>query len=583
MIKLRDLIFLLSSFTLINCGGNDQEVQNTEPTQSQPSTEEPIQPEPHTDVIPDSFSFEKIEDTQLQETILSHELTIKGLTSNTTIEIENGEYSINNEEFTTNSGTISNNQKLVVRHISSDSIDIETTSTLIVGGISTTFTSVTRSTQPVTMIPGCRELYDSDCLKTEDWEATLWSDDLTTPINTHPLTKASFFPEADNKEIINISFNGTSYLDPEYRFIKTVNLLGVDTTNTYIAAPILGTGLDFSPENTADCKKITLTLNNIPVDELGAYPEIFTPSTPNSLVTIQEVDQNDQDSSQDFLVSTCIDTTIIIAYTNPGYSAEFDTSNIETDGNISITLENNAIPISISVNNRDHYFNSSFTGFSSNTHFSNTPAPIIDFGYLSQKNQFNIFNFPTILKKQYYSYKASLSQPYYPTCPAQDNKSCYIHVESINHIADETNISIPTTNIGFYSANFIFSEANETLSVIENSFGDANYAILDMEYWGNIDDKYVGLHRLTYFNPQNEGEIQPPPLPPQYQEWVDDGSLRFIEAHLHIYNDSRFSASEYSSVMSRLFSKEGVKAQAESTQTYQLNSLRISEPEEYFW
>jgi hypothetical protein len=90
--------------------------------------------------------------TQVQ----SNTLTVTGLTNPVGISVVNGEYSIegvNNGAFTSAAGTVSNNQKVIVRHTSSMALGGKVDTKLTIGSKSGTFTSTTTGTDPTFTFP----------------------------------------------------------------------------------------------------------------------------------------------------------------------------------------------------------------------------------------------------------------------------------------------------------------------------------------------------------------------------------------------------------------------------------------------
>ena len=101
------------------------------------------------DTIPSTFSFDATTNVALDATITSNQITIKGINRATTITIDNGWYQIG-DKLTSATGSVSANQQVSVQHISANSYDTTTVTTLTIGGVAATFTSRTRvaNTQP---------------------------------------------------------------------------------------------------------------------------------------------------------------------------------------------------------------------------------------------------------------------------------------------------------------------------------------------------------------------------------------------------------------------------------------------------
>lgn len=95
------------------------------------------------DATPDLFTFTNAKDVGLQSEIRSNEITITGINAATSLSITGGEYSINAGAFTNNPVTVSQGDRIVVRHTSSAAYSQKTTTTLNIGGITATFESTT--------------------------------------------------------------------------------------------------------------------------------------------------------------------------------------------------------------------------------------------------------------------------------------------------------------------------------------------------------------------------------------------------------------------------------------------------------
>jgi len=95
---------------------------------------------------PASFAFTDVTKVALGTLQTSTPVTITGINTAVPISVAGGEYSIGcGAEFTTEAGTISNNQTVCVRHTSAATYAAFTNTTLIVGPFADTFTTVTIS------------------------------------------------------------------------------------------------------------------------------------------------------------------------------------------------------------------------------------------------------------------------------------------------------------------------------------------------------------------------------------------------------------------------------------------------------
>ncbi len=97
------------------------------------------------DSTPDQFTFMD-QSGVAKKTYIEANVTITGINTSATISIVGGEYSLNGGTWTSTNGTVSNNQVVTVRHLSSQYKTTETNTTLTVGGVSDTFTSTTDAT-----------------------------------------------------------------------------------------------------------------------------------------------------------------------------------------------------------------------------------------------------------------------------------------------------------------------------------------------------------------------------------------------------------------------------------------------------
>ncbi|VUD52043.1 hypothetical protein TDB9533_01551 [Thalassocella blandensis] len=97
------------------------------------------------DDTPDAFSFSAQTNVPLDSVAMSNQISISGISVATAISVENGEYAINNGEYTSVAGTIKNGQSVIVRHTTSTDFLTATDSTLTIGGVTATFRSTTEA------------------------------------------------------------------------------------------------------------------------------------------------------------------------------------------------------------------------------------------------------------------------------------------------------------------------------------------------------------------------------------------------------------------------------------------------------
>ena len=95
------------------------------------------------DTTPDQFTFTDVTNVAVSSTQVSNSITISGINTSTSVFVSGGAYSKNGGAFTTASGTALNGDTFRVLHTSSGSFSTAVSTTLIVGGVSDTFTSTT--------------------------------------------------------------------------------------------------------------------------------------------------------------------------------------------------------------------------------------------------------------------------------------------------------------------------------------------------------------------------------------------------------------------------------------------------------
>jgi uncharacterized delta-60 repeat protein len=95
---------------------------------------------------PNAFSFTDVTGVTLASTTISNSITISGMTHAMAISVANGEYSVNSGSFTNTNGNVVNGDNVRVRHTSASTASTSVNTTLIVGGMSDTFTSTTAAT-----------------------------------------------------------------------------------------------------------------------------------------------------------------------------------------------------------------------------------------------------------------------------------------------------------------------------------------------------------------------------------------------------------------------------------------------------
>jgi hypothetical protein len=97
------------------------------------------------DSTPDVFVFASKVGVAKNKLITSDSIIISGINQPATIKIWGGSYSVNGRSFKTQTGSVRNGDRVRIRVKSSSFADMAVTATLMIGGVSGTFTVVTRS------------------------------------------------------------------------------------------------------------------------------------------------------------------------------------------------------------------------------------------------------------------------------------------------------------------------------------------------------------------------------------------------------------------------------------------------------
>ncbi|MBW8184067.1 delta-60 repeat domain-containing protein [Shewanella nanhaiensis] len=95
------------------------------------------------DTTPANFSFGVVNNVAISTLVTSTPLTVSEINAPTAISIVNGEYSINDGAFMTSASTVSDEDKVIVRHTSSDKNDVTSITELTIGGVVGTFSTKT--------------------------------------------------------------------------------------------------------------------------------------------------------------------------------------------------------------------------------------------------------------------------------------------------------------------------------------------------------------------------------------------------------------------------------------------------------
>jgi len=96
-----------------------------------------------TDTTPDQFTFIDQTNAALSTVYPSNSITVSGINTAGPISIVGGTYAINGGSYTSASGTVNNNDTIIVQQTSSGSYSTTTNATLTIGGVSDTFSVTT--------------------------------------------------------------------------------------------------------------------------------------------------------------------------------------------------------------------------------------------------------------------------------------------------------------------------------------------------------------------------------------------------------------------------------------------------------
>lgn len=99
-------------------------------------------PQP-TDVTPDPISFTPIENAKLSTLVESNQVTITGIDTPVNIAVEDGEYKVNDGDYTSTASSVSAGDTVKVRHTTSAETNTSVTTVVTVGDLSANFSSTT--------------------------------------------------------------------------------------------------------------------------------------------------------------------------------------------------------------------------------------------------------------------------------------------------------------------------------------------------------------------------------------------------------------------------------------------------------
>lgn len=106
---------------------------------------DPIDPPPPvSDTTPDNFTFTAVTNADVSAPVESNSITVDGINAAAAISITGGEYKIASGEYTTSDSTITDGQSVTVRLTTPEAGNQTREATLLIGGVSATFTVTTR-------------------------------------------------------------------------------------------------------------------------------------------------------------------------------------------------------------------------------------------------------------------------------------------------------------------------------------------------------------------------------------------------------------------------------------------------------
>ena len=245
---------------------------------------------------PNQFTFTSQADVAINTAITSNLVIISGINTASNISIINGEYSINNGAFSSNNGTINNGNAVSVRHTSSSNYSSSKFSTLIIGGISANFVSITQAIPTYTLTTSatngnisangiscgtdCTETYNKNTsialTATADngYDFSSWSGDcsgtnnpLTINMDSDKSCSANFIISAPN-----ISLSTTTITATARSAISNITVTNSGGDATYSISPAIANDLSFdttdgtisgTPSATASATTYTITATNV--------------------------------------------------------------------------------------------------------------------------------------------------------------------------------------------------------------------------------------------------------------------------------------------------------------------------------
>ncbi|MFL0798660.1 MAG: hypothetical protein K6L73_14355 [Cellvibrionaceae bacterium] len=517
------------------------------------------------DTTPDPFSFNDQVEVELDSEITSSPITVTGFDFSLEVSVSNGEYSIDGGDFTTSPSSVSKGQQIRVRHTSSDDLSTTTSTTLNIGDVSDTFNATSRSTNPLSYILGCTEIYGVECPNSDDWFITLWEDDLSAEKETHFFRDNEIIrlPQAGDDTVANVTRGGTSSYDSDGRRLITITTtLGLPTNYVYIAAsiPSLPFSTAESAPETSSCKTFTLTINDM-IASIRPL-KMHSPNNPAVPVIFSANDYDNLNTSRDYTVTSCDDAHIVISQDNQKY-VEYDSSLVVDGGSDSTSLIS---PIDITLNNvtESFLFRSrsnfalenklrNYTLFDSNSHGSS---------YVTQSDT-NIFPVNTQTAE-----RTTFSHSSAAYCDG--DTTCFHFVESFNHTESETDITLtyPDFNVDTYT----YDSGDNTMSVTLAGSTPSSAVTVRKFYQGTVNSEPVQVtYNIIYDSSLTDVKL--PPLPSAYQAWIDNGDITASSQQIMLFSDSRYTGLSYTDALIQRNSQEGLINSVPQNTNYTWNYL----------
>lgn len=525
------------------------------------------------DTTPKSFTFTAQADVQLESTVTSSAVTIEEIETAASVSITGGEYAIDGGSYMSAASSVSSGQQVTVRHTSATELATDVDTVLTVGGVSATFTSTTRTIQPLTFITGCKELYGEECTNIDDWTVTLWSDDLTTEVASRSVSNETptYFFEADGKESVNYSFSGTKSVKDGVRTIWVNTHLGSHVDKTFTTSVGLGFPLPAEAPAGSECETFSLTVNDIPSGTEGGLPlEFYSPNNPHLPVTAERITPTDTDSSQSYSVTSCNNSVLVLLSAYGSAYGEFDTSTVDDGGSASVSLSVSE-PVTLTTD-ADSY------NFLARTLFARAnylPSAVFEdvnpiaSPYSSSEDLFSFNVSSSAAGSVTYDYQTR------ETCSTSVGSVCSRSAQSANHATQDAAVSLSYSD--FEVTQFDLSNDDTQLDVNWQGQDLPTSISLINVYSGNIDGETVSITHLISFSATTLSTAIPP-LPEKYKNWLEEGHITHTLEYIMLYRDESYLGLSFADGMALRHGLEGAlssqnKNNPQNPQPYVRNAI----------